>query len=677
VPAAPNTFGTTHLKPENAGDVLPVKKQPPTDSGGRSRVLRLLVVLCCVVIALTLVLLGFVAWLVTTPVPDITLTNIAERSAQPSVIYAADDSELVTWHGDEERTPLAADDIGQTVMDATVAVEDRRFFEHSGVDARGIMRALQRNTQAGVIKEGGSTITQQLMKMLYTGGERTLSRKISEAIKATRVEMGYDKRQILAAYLNMSYFGQGAYGIENAAQTYFGVEPAQLSVAQAATLAGMLHSPSAYQPYSDPDPVRERRDTVLDLMYQQGLISAAEHDAATAEPLELTPRENRNVDARYPWFVDYVQRELPDLIDADRVDRGGLRIYTTLDPELQEAAQQAADAFKAKKDPTVSLVTMRHSDGAILAMIGGKDWQVSQFNIAVQGRRQPGSAFKPLTLIAALQDGVPLSRSYSTAPYETPVKDEIWHVTNYDGQTTGGAATVEAATIRSINTVYARLIIDIGADKTLAVARALGFEAPMEADPALALGGLKYGVSPLEMARAYTAMAKQGEYIPAHAVTRIVDADGTVLYAAPESIETTRVFSAKIGAEVRSVLHKVVTQGTGTAAQLPGDVWAAGKTGTTQSYRDAWFVGWAQGATTAVWMGYPEAQISMDDVHGKRVTGGSFPAQIWEKYMAAAIKLRPQTGLTGGSLEATATGSNDIPTLEEIGVNPDGTPIQH
>ncbi|MDR1412657.1 MAG: penicillin-binding protein [Actinomycetes bacterium] len=648
----------------------------------RQRILKFIVIISGIVAAATLLLLAVVAWIAAQPVPDISLENIERNSAKPSAFYAADGSLLAEWHTEEEREPLPADDIGQTIMDATVAIEDQRFFEHSGVDVRGIARALQRNAGAGGVREGGSTITQQLMKMMYDYDERTLVRKITEAIRATRVEMAWDKRDILSAYLNMAYFGRGSWGIEAAARDWFGLNsPRELTPAQAATLAGVLHAPSSYQPDEAPDEVVARRNVVLSAMLSQNLITRTQYDEAKATPLELVSRVSRNSDLRYPWFVDLVQRQLPKVIDSAVADRGGLRVTTTLDPQLQEAAEVAAKSFQSEKDPTVALVSMRQTDGAVLALIGGKNWSTNQFNVAVQGRRQPGSAFKPVVLAAALDVGIPLSREYDTGAYETPVKDGIWHVDNYDGRAPSARMTLESATVYSVNTVYARLIMDLGPDKVVAQAQALGFAADMDPDPALALGGLKYGVSPLEMTAAYTAMAMGGEYVQPRSITRIEGPNGELLYQAPgvagtegtagepASVEATRssALSPKVSKQLQSVLHEVVTRGTGGNAELEG-TWTAGKTGTTQSYRDAWFVGWAKGATTAVWMGYPEAQIDMDDVHGRVVTGGSFPAEIWHNYMMAALKVRPMTGLVAAPAPETGSpGTGNIPTLEEIG----------
>ena len=660
-----------------------MKKEPKQ----KKTIIHYIVYAACAVVGFTLTLMAVIGYILAQPLPDISIEAIERRSTAPSTVFANDGSVLAQWHGDTERLPMRADEFPQVIFDATVAIEDQRFFEHSGLDLRGIMRALQRNVQAGEVQEGGSTITQQLMKMMYTDQDQSLWRKIEESILAARVEMERDKRDILAAYLNMAFFGQGAYGLAAAAEIFFGVEAEDLTLAQAATLAGVLHMPSAYQPHDNPEPVIQRRNLVLSAMHEQELICAAQYREARESPLEILPRGSRVSDLRFPFFVDYVQRELGTILDDELIAQGGLRIFTTIDPVIQEAAEAAASEFNDEEDgPTVSLVAMRHSDGAILALIGGKDWDEKQFNAAVQARRQPGSAFKPLVLIAALEQGISSDTVMDARPFETMVKDEIWSVSNYGGITPSPEMTLRESMVSSINTVYARLIIDIGPEEVVELAQELGFEAEMEPDPALALGGLRYGVSPLEMARAYSTMARSGVDVIPRAIVRIdvVSAAGDeveLLYYAPLEPEETRIYSEETGREIRSILREAVTQGTGRRANISG-VRVAGKTGTAQNYHDAWFVGWAEGVTTAVWMGYPEAQIEMRDIQGRDVTGGSFPAQIFHDFMADAVEARPGTGMfyrhdSFNQGMMSEGGSNyffddgwDIPTLEEIGREP-------
>jgi len=602
---------------------------------------------------LTVALMGVIGYIMLRPLPDISYAAIERRSSQPSTILAVDGSVLARWHGDMERVPMRTHEFPQVMFDATVAIEDQRFFEHSGLDVRSIIRAVQRNWEAGQIMEGGSTITMQLMKMMYAGAEQSMARKIEEAILASRLEMESEKEDILAAYLNMAFFGQGAYGLAAAADIYFGVEPCDLTLPQAATLAGLLHMPSVYQPHDNPEPLLARRNLVLQEMFNQYLITEVQLNVARETPLDIQPAPSRVSDVRFPFFVDFVQRELPTILPEERIEQGGLTIHTTLDPAVQEAAESAAATFNDEDEgPTVSLVSMRHSDGAVLALIGGKDWDEKQFNLAVQARRQPGSAFKPLTLIAAMETGIPATEQIDASIFETIVRDEVWTVTNYGGGARTGTMDLRSAMVASVNTVYARLIMEVGPQRVVDLAYDMGFGAEMEPDPALALGGLRYGVSPLEMARAYTTIAKDGMDVCPRAITMITaqmtsDSAVQVLYEAPvepEDIPTARIYSEETGREVRSILREAVTQGTGRRAGVDG-INVSGKTGTTQNYHDAWFVGWGEGVTTSVWMGFPEAQIEMRNIRGRNVSGGSYPAQIFHDFMVAALQSRPGTGM--------------------------------
>lgn len=591
-------------------------------------------------IVLEILLLGGFFWLINSPLPDITIENIADRSSQTTYLYAADGTIIGKWHGDEERIPLQADEIPSVMCDAVVAIEDRRFYEHAGVDPKGILRALRRNAEEGVIKQGGSTITQQVIKMLYVGDKRSYSRKIQEALMATRAEMGYEKKEILASYLNMAYFGQGAYGVESAAKIYFNKSVGQLSVNEAAMLAGLVRSPGAYDAFKNPGPVLERRNLVLKAMREEALIDQTTYERGVKSSLGLTAKHEVKNEATYPFFTDYVRRQLVDIVGQEKIDYGGLKIYTTIDPKLQSIAEDTASRFKGTKDPEVSVVSVRYTDGDVLAMVGGRDWGNNQFNLATQGKRQPGSSFKPFVLAAALKNGVPLSKRFSTAPFETPVKDGIWKVSNFSDSMSSGSMTLTDATVWSVNTVYARLIMDIGPKEVVKVAKSMGITDPLAPDPAIALGGLKYGVSPLEMASAYGIFGYEGQKVIPTGITRIVGRDGKVIYESKP--QPKRVLSAKVCAHVGSVLHQVVERGTGQAAALAD--WSAGKTGTTQSYRDAWFVGWSNQVSTAVWMGYPEGQKEMTNIRGKDVTGGSFPAEMWAEYMSRAKKARPAKG---------------------------------
>jgi len=657
--------------PEYAEAELPPVETPRNKQHGKPplskkerRGKKIFIVGLCIVAVLIFVqviVISGVVWLLNQPAPDISLHNISERSSQDSMVYAADGSVLATWKGDEDRAVVAYATIPRCVRDSTVAIEDRRFYEHGGVDVISIVRALKRNTEAGVIKQGGSTITQQLIKMLYTGDKRTLSRKLKEAVMATRVEMAYDKDRVLEGYLNMAYYGQGAYGIQSAATKYFNKDVQRLTIPEAAMLAGLVQSPSTYNAFKNPAPVKRRRDLVLKAMNEQGMITATQYGSAKNSPLGLVARNSVSQQVRYPFFVDYVRRDLVNKLGEEVVNHGGLVIRTTLDPVLQDKAEATAQKFNGKSDPEVSIVTVRASDGAVLAMVGGRDWGYNQYNLATQGRRQPGSAFKPITLITALENGVSLRRTYSTAPYSTPVKDGVWKVSNFSDSRTSGLMTLRQATVWSVNTVYARLIMQVGAKKVATMAKNMGFSSQIDPDPAIALGGLKYGVSPLEMASAYATISDYGRRTQTTGIVSVVDRDGKLLCRSTS--KKTRVYSEKTGVQIASVLRAVVTSGTGEASRISES--SAGKTGTTQSYRDAWFVGWAHGVSTAVWMGYPKAQVEMTRVRGKAVTGGSFPAQMWASYMQSAIEIRPAQGCKISAPQQTVTYGQGVDTVTE------------
>ncbi|TLM65928.1 MAG: hypothetical protein FDZ70_10715, partial [Actinobacteria bacterium] len=371
-----------------------------------------------------------------------------------------------------------------------------------------------------------------------------------------------------------------------------------------------------------------------------------EERKAANEPVKLVPP--KEVPASAPFFVEYVKRDLIERLGADKVYSGGLRVYTTLDPKLQATAEKAAKQLRGK-DPEVAIVSIRHGDGSVVAMVGGRDFSANQFNLAAQGRRQPGSAFKPFVLVAALEKGMRPQRVYSARPYAVPVKDGVWNVQNYENAKTAPAMTLQAATNWSVNAVYARLIMEVGAEQVATVAKRMGIMTPVNPDPAIALGGLRTGVSPLEMASAYGTLASGGLHVAPSGIARVTDDDGRVLYRPDRAAE--RVLGKGVAVQTSLMLHDVVEQGTGQAARV--GAWAAGKTGTTQSYRDAWFVGWSGDLATAVWVGYPQAQIDMTNVHGIKVTGGSYPAKIWAQYMRSAIDQRSRAVTPAAKAEAT------------------------
>lgn len=592
--------------------------------------------------------------------PDLEVDPTMLETPRTSVVYASDGSILAEWHGEQDRTVVALNDIPLSLQNAVVAIEDERFYEHNGVDLRAIGRAFSVNTEAGDVRQGGSTITQQLVKILFTDGKRTLARKVREALLAYELESQADKEQVLETYLNLVYFGHGSYGVESASKRYFGKSASELVLHESALLAAIIKAPGRYSPIDDVDNARERRDLVLVKMRQLGYITSAEEVEARGHELEIAPPAE--VAKVAPYFVEYVKQDLIGRLGADSVFKGGLRVYTTLEPLLQAEAEAVAHStLNLQNDPEVAVVSVQHSTGHIVAMVGGRDFSVNQFNLASQGRRQPGSAFKPFVLVRALEEGVRPEQLFSAAPYSVEVKDGTWNVENYENSYTSGSMTLRAATNWSVNAVFARLIMIVGPEDVVATAQKMGITSPLEPNPAIALGGLTTGVSPLEMASAYGTLASSGLHVEPTAIVRVTDDSDHVLFETVPVAE--RVLSESVAMQASLMLHDVIENGTGGAARI--DEWAAGKTGTTQSWRDAWFVGYAGDLSTAVWVGYSEGQVDMTNVHGIRVTGGSLPAQIWSGYMSQALRQR-KAPVTPAPSETQAAQENGQAVLVKL-----------
>jgi penicillin-binding protein 1A len=637
-----------------------------SESGHLASILKYTAAILVVVLA---ALLGasFYLYQLSLTLPTVDMASEEFETARTSIVYAADGTVLAEWHGEENRTLVALDEVPQYVSDAIVAIEDERFYEHNGVDLQAIARAFRANTEEGGVAQGGSTITQQLVKIMCTGGERTLTRKIREALLAYQLESNTDKDDVLEAYLNTVYFGHGAYGIESAAQTYFGTPAKNLTLSQAATLAGVLASPGAYSPIDAPGASESRRALVLRRMTELGYIDEADELAASQEPIEIAPP--RDTPERAPYFVEYVKQELIDRLGADAVFKGGLRVETSLDPVLQAEAERAVAAHLSDSgDPEAALVAIDHQTGQVVAMVGGRDFEQNQFNLAAQGHRQPGSAFKPFVLVAALEEGVRPEEVFDTSPYTVQVKDGTWNVQNYENEFTEGQLSLRAATNWSVNAVFARLIMKVGAEDVVETAQRMGITSELEPNPAIALGGLSHGVTPLEMASAYGTIAAKGMRTYPTGIVSVSDDRGRLVYRPATKPE--RAVDEAVAVEASLMLHEVVESGTGVAAK-PASAWAAGKTGTTQSYRDAWFVGFAEDVSCAVWVGYREGQVEMTDVHGIAVTGGSYPARVWKTFMDAAVAHSGSPVTPAEGAEAEGSPGGEISDTVLVSVCPD------
>jgi penicillin-binding protein 1A len=602
--------------------------------------------------------------------------------AQTSFLYAADGSLITELHATEDRVVLRRSEMTQAVRDAAVAIEDRRFYFHHGVDARAILRAAYVNAAEGNVVEGGSTITQQLVKILYVGSADTLRRKIDEAALAWQLEDRFTKDQILTKYLNTVYFGQGAYGIQAAAQTYFSVDADDLSLGQSALLAGLITAPNHFDPFVRPASAYGRRNVVLRSMRQQGMIDASEYRRAVHEPIELRP--SRSTDRYpYPYFVDYFKEWFlaNPAFGETREDRykalftGGLRITTSLDPRLQGFAQDAVRSVLGyPNDPDGAMTVLDPRTGFVRAMVGGDDadyWHdanAGRVNLATGeggAGRQTGSAFKPYALVAALENGISPSTTFpAPAMIDIPLDDgAVWHVTNAEGSGYG-SMTLESATINSVNTVYAQLIEELGPDKVVEAATRMGMRCCRRVTeprtPLLPYLSAVLGTNEsntLEMGSAYGTLATGGQRVDPVPVISVTDAQGRVVWHASPSPR--QVVDPQVASVADDILQEAVSYGTGRAAIIGRP--QIGKTGTADTHTNAWFVGAIPQLTAAVWVGFHEGLIPMEPPRTRiTVFGGTWPAQIWRLFMVHAVEdlpvrefPTPQVGYTSVAVDVT------------------------
>ena len=606
-------------------------------SGKRNKVLLALGVLAITFAIAVMAVAGYVLAIAATA-PDLNQLKPSDKG-QSSAIFAADGSRLGYVQADVVRTVVPWADIPVVLRRATVAIEDERFYHHKGVDYNAIVRAGVRNLESGENLQGGSTITQQLVRALYIKDpKRNFPRKIREAKLASELENEHSKTWILHNYLNDIPYGtvggRTAIGVEAAAVTFFSKHARDLDLAESATLAGLPQAPSQYNPFRNPAAALERRNEVLDRMAKNGFITRGEADAAAQSPLAVK-HGTRYSTRREPYFFDFVQEQLIEKYGVGVFRRGGLKVHTTINPALQDAARKAiAGQLPYTTDPSSAIVSIDPSNGYIRAMASSGTYKDRTFNLAAQGHRQPGSAFKTMVLTTAIRKGVDPNRTtYVSKPLQLDVGDGSppWDVKTYDGSYRG-TMTLTRATLASDNTVYAQLILDVGPKAVRETAKLMGITTKLDAYPAEGLGGLRRGVSPLEMANAYATLASGGIRNKPKAITRVVFPDGkTDDLGEPER---ERAFSDGVAYEVTKILQQNVLAGTGTAAGFGCP--AAGKTGTTDNFNDAWFVGYTPKLASSVWVGYPNALVEMRSVHGISVAGGTFPAAIWHDYMMVA-----------------------------------------
>ena len=574
---------------------------------------------------------------------------------QTTFFYAAGGERIAALSNGQNRETVRLRDVPKVVIDAVLAAEDRRFYEHRGVDPLGIARALYRDALRTGGRQGGSTITQQYVKNVYVGRAVSLRRKLREAAIAIKLERKLSKDAILERYLNAIYFGRGAYGIQAAAHAHFGRDVASLDLAQAAYLAAVIRSPENTDALRFPERARTRRASVLEGMVQTGAISATQRDTAALEafdgPTGVIDRPAVGTVYDHPeagaeFFIDAVRRTLVERYGEDGVLRRGLRVNTTLDLAAQTRAYRSAfrQVLARPGDPDAAVVVLDH-DGRTRAMVGGRSWAVSKVNLAL-GRagggvgRGAGSTFKPVVLAAVSDSGFSLTSALPSPATLTidgaDVGGTPWRVKNFDGRAHGVVSFVEA-TRQSLNTVFAQIVTNpaIGPAKVVDMATRLGVRSPLQAVNAIALGA--ENVAPLEMANAYLTFANRGERVEPTLIDSVTDAAGTRLRT--PTAARTRVLSEKVADQIVSVLRLVVSDGTGRAARL-GSVPVAGKTGTTSDYNDAWFIGFTpkRCCVVAVWMGYADGTKRMASVHGSPVTGASLPATLFADVLGPMVK---------------------------------------
>ena len=649
-----------------------------------------------IAIVLSLLLLGLVSFVfgvfvsIVADLPSLTRFSLY-RNEQSSTLYD-DLGHPIGVLSQQNRVILTPTQIPAIVKEAVVSIEDKRFYHNSGVDLRGIARALLADirSQGGV--QGASTIEQQFIKnALQAQSHRTIFEKLREAALAYQLSHKWSKDKIITAYLNTIYFGSGAYGIEAAAETYFGHEPQhegcgtpghelcvqQLQPWEAALLAGVIQSPSAYNPAVDKADALARRNTVLLQMLDQGYLTKPVYSESIAQPLPAAaeiqaPEEQpvNGVDVGY--FTSWAQQQVIERYGAQRAFAGGLKIKTTLDLELQRAAEAAVNSYFGEEGPTASLVAIENSTGEVRAMVGGRNYDRYPFNLATDGERQPGSAFKAFDLAAALERGISPYSVWTSKQkvfvVNSPRGPERFVVHNDEGAYSG-SNTLIGATAFSDNSIYAEVGLQVGTQHIALLAHKMGITTPLSTNPAMTIGGLTVGVTPLDMAHAYETIAHDGERMSGsmtqhgqpvgiQEVTsgsqRLPDGNHTDR----NRVTAARVLPSSVAQTETGMLETVLQYGTGRAASI--GQFAAGKTGTTSNYGDAWFVGWDSKYTVAVWVGYPEKLVPMTtDFQGGPVLGGTFPALIWHDFMTSALQLDAsrETAAKNGSSSSSTQGT--------------------
>ena len=715
------TYGDGTFEPERPAD-------PPPPRGPRPKIrwIRLLALLSGLgVLAVISALFGMMMAVAS----DLPAIDVLDVPARQSYIVDRDGKNLGVLTGNQNRLLVRSDDIAPVMKHAIVSVEDRRFYTNSGVDIRAMGRALVEDVVNRSAVQGGSTIAQQLVKnRLEAQNDRTIFQKMREAAMAFHMTREWDKERILRNYLNTIYFGNGAYGIEAAARTYFGTElgvdgnapqcgserdqrrcAALLEPQQAALIAGVVANPTAYDPILHPRAARARRNLVLDRMREQGYVDQPQYETALREPLptrdDIHPPQETS---KYPYFTTWVRQQVVDKVGAGRAFEGGLKVQTTIDSELQQAAQAAVTQWLGPNPgvagaPGAGVVVLDNTTSEVMAMVGGSNAAYNQrpFNLATQGQRQPGSAFKAFTLAEALEQGISPTSTWSSQKKTFCVTQkgkrctESFEVNNYDDNYSG-VTTLANATAFSDNSVFAEVGLQVGTKKVARLAHKLGVRTPISTNYAMTLGGLRKGVTVLDMAHAYESIAnggslvygslspgadrfeerKQRGTVPGPVGIRKISEPreaGSSKFRSAKLLtgesavnrkRDERILSAATAASVESLLQGVVRIGSGKRAAVSG-VSVAGKTGTTEDYGDAWFVGWSPKYTVAVWVGYPDSVKSMQpplfSFNGEPVAGGTYPAAIFASFMRSALAIHPLTEEEGALPTPTPGATAPVP----------------
>jgi penicillin-binding protein 1A len=643
-PATGGAEGDFHLSPEDrAGGEMAQKRKSSGGSAprraprrnalkrhkGKRSLLRTLMYSGVILCLWGLIAVGGVVAYYAAQLPPIDELTVPKRP--PNIAILGSDGTLLANRGETGGRNVSFKELPSYVPKAFMAVEDRRFYDHFGIDVVGVARAMVRNATSSGGMQGGSTLTQQLAKNLFLTHERTASRKIQEAILALWLERTYTKEQILELYMNRVYFGAGAYGVEGAAQRYYGKSAKNLTLSEAAVLAGVVQSPSRLAPNRNPKGAQDRAEVVIGLMADQGFITPAQAKTALSQPAVLN-RPKGAGSANYA--ADYVMDVLDDFVGTIEQD---IVVATTIDPGMQATAERSIidelDKNGEKFNVSQGALVAMTPNGALRALVGGRNYEASQFNRATMAHRQPGSSFKPFIYLAAIEHGL----TPDTVREDAPVRYGNWAPQNYDRQYRGPIRLRDALAL-SLNTIAVKLGVEVGPKAVVQTAQRLGVVSPLQANASIALGTSE--VTPIELVSAYAAFANGGMGVIPFAIISVRTSDGKLIYERPDGGGLGRVVSPGAVAMMNDMMHNTFVIGTARKAQIPG--WTlAGKTGTTDDYKDAWFVGFSGNLVAGVWLGNDDGALT------KRVTGGNLPTTVWHAFMTAALRGKQPVPLPG------------------------------